>query len=196
LASVASHSGLEAVHLAGRGSRPVEPLPPDDGTHGGIAGEPLGVVDVLVASETTIDRLPRRYAELCDHLRHARAHAQDRKLSLLAGALLEAVESEYDELARRPRGRWERWVDRLCALEASWLTLPRMRYLFAAVLLAMGAGAFTDLLVLLWTAILPLDLERAVYIVSGGADEPGGTRLFLLFSRFLLGSPLASIVER
>jgi hypothetical protein len=61
-----------------------------------------------------------------------------------------------------------------------------MRYLFAAVLLAMGAGAFTDLLVLLWTAILPLDLERAVYIVSGGADEPGGTRLFLLFSRFLL----------
>ena len=128
----------------------------------------------------------RRYTELCDQLRHARAHAQDRKLSLLAGALLEAVESEYDELARRPRGRWERWVDRLSALEASWLTLPRMRYLFAAVLLAMGAGAFTDLLVLLWTAILPLDLERAVYIVAGGADEPGGTRLFLLFARFLL----------
>ena len=61
-----------------------------------------------------------------------------------------------------------------------------MRYFFAAVLLAMGAGAFTELLVLLWTAILPLDLERAVYIISGGADEPGGTRLFLLFSRFLL----------
>jgi hypothetical protein len=128
----------------------------------------------------------RRYAELCDHLRDAREHAQDRKLSLLAGALLEAVESEYVELARRPRSRWERWVDRLRALEASRLTLPRMRYFFAAVLLAMGAGAFTELLVLLWTAILPLDLERAVYIVSGGADEPGGTRLFLLFSRFLL----------
>jgi hypothetical protein len=128
----------------------------------------------------------RRYTELCDQLRHARAHAQDRKLSLLAGALLEAVESEYDELVHRPRGRWERSVDRLSALEANWLTLPRMRYLFAALLLAMGAGAFTDLLVLLWTAILPLDLERAVYIVAGGADEPGGTRLFLLFARFLL----------
>jgi len=128
----------------------------------------------------------RRYAELCDHLGDAREHARDRKLSLLAGALLEAVESEYLEQARRPRSRWERWGDGLRALEASRLTLPRMRYFCAAVLLAMGAGAFTELLVLLWAAILPLDLERAVYIISRGADEPGGTRLFLLFSRFLL----------
>jgi hypothetical protein len=143
----------------------------------------------------TLDNLPhvldhdldaRRYAELCDHLRDAREHAQDRKLRLLAEALLEAVESEYVELARRPRSRWERWADRLRAVEASWFTLPRMRYLFAAALLAMGAGAFAELLMLLWTAILPLDLERAVYIISGGADEPGGTRLFLLFARFVL----------
>jgi hypothetical protein len=39
--------GLEAAHLAGRGRRSVEPLPADDGAHGRVAGEPLGVVDVL-----------------------------------------------------------------------------------------------------------------------------------------------------
>jgi hypothetical protein len=128
----------------------------------------------------------RRYAELCGHLRDACEHAKDRKLSVLAGTLLEAVESEYALQARRPHSRWERWLAQLRAFEASAFTLPRMRYCFAAVLLAMGAGAFTELLVLLWTAILPLDLERAVYIISGGADQPGGTRLFLLFSQFVL----------
>ena len=128
----------------------------------------------------------RSHAELCDRLSHAREHAQDRKLALLAAALLEVVNSEYVELARRPRSRWDRWADRLRAFEARWLTLGRMRLLFAVVLLAMGAGAFIELLVLLWTAILPLDLARAVYIISGGADEPGGTRLFLLFARFVL----------
>ena len=128
----------------------------------------------------------RRHAELRDRLSHARIHAQDRKLALLAEALLEVVDSEYVELAQRPRSRWERCADRLRALEARWLSLERMRFLFGAVLLAIGAGAFADLLVLLWTAILPLDLERAVHIISGGADEPGGTRLFLLFARFLL----------
>jgi hypothetical protein len=128
----------------------------------------------------------RSHAELRDRLTHARDHAHDRNLALLAGALLEVVESEYVELARRPRSRWERWADRLRTLEASWFTLGRTRLLLAAVLLAMGAGAFGDLLILLWTTILPLDLERAVYIISGGADQPGGTRLFLLFTRFVL----------
>jgi hypothetical protein len=128
----------------------------------------------------------RSHADLRDRLSHARDQAQNRKLALLAGALLEVVESEYVELARRPRSRWERWGDRLRTLEASWFTLGRSRLLLAAVLLAMGAGAFVDLLVLLWTAILPLDLERAVYIISRGADQPGGTRLFLLFTRFVL----------
>ena len=136
----------------------------------------------------------RSHAELRDRLSHARDHAQDRKLALLAGALLEVVESEYVEVTRRPRARWERWADRLRALEASWLTLGRLRFLFAAVLLAMGAGAFAELLLLLWTAILPLDLERAVYIISGGADEPGGTRLFLLFSRFVLAGIVGGLL--
>ncbi|MGH6919532.1 MAG: hypothetical protein ACREJ0_17715, partial [Geminicoccaceae bacterium] len=136
----------------------------------------------------------RSHAELRDRLSHAREHAPDRKLARLAGALLEVVESEYVELARRPRSRWERWADRLRAFEASWLTLGRMRFLFAAVLLAMGAGAFADLLLLLWTAILPLDLERAVYIISGGPDEPGGTRLFLLFSRFVLAGVVGMLL--
>jgi hypothetical protein len=142
-----------------------------------------------------LDRLPlvldhdldaRRHAELRELLVHARDHAQDRKLARLAAALLEVVESEYVELTRRPRSPWERFADRLRAFEARWLTLGRMRLLFAAVLLAMGAGAFVELLVLLWTAILPLDLERAVRIIARGADAPGGTRLFLLFSRFVL----------
>jgi hypothetical protein len=136
----------------------------------------------------------RSHAELCDWLSHAREQAQDRKLALLAGALLEVVESEYVELAHRPRGRWEGWADRLRGFEARWLTLGRMRLLLAAVLLAMGAGAFAELLLLLWTSILPLDLERAVYIISGGADEPGGTQLFLLFSRFVLAGVVGGLL--
>lgn len=158
-----------------------------------VRGEPAPTVrhDLYAA----LDNLPhlldhdldaRHYTELRNHLRSARDRTQDRELALLAGALLQAVESQYLELERRPRRRWQRWADRLRALEASSLTLPRMRYLFAALLLMMGAVAFADLLVLLWTAILPLDLARAVYIISGGADEPGGTRLFLLFARFVL----------
>jgi hypothetical protein len=136
----------------------------------------------------------RRHAELRDRLSHARDHAQDRKLALLAGALLEVVESEYVEVARRPRSRWERWTDRLRALEARWLTLGRMRFLFGAVLLAMGAGAFVELLVLLWTAILPQGLERAVQIIARGAEAPGGTRLFLLFSRFVLAGVVGMLL--
>ena len=136
----------------------------------------------------------RRHAELCDRLRHAHEHAQDRKLALLAAALLEVVNSEYVELARRPRSRLERLGDRLRALEARWLTLARMRLLFVAVLLAMGAGALVDLLMLLWTAILPLDLERAVPIIARGADAPGGTRLFLLFARFVLAGTVGMLL--
>jgi hypothetical protein len=39
--------GLEPPHLAGRGRRPVHALAADDGAHRRIAGEPLGIVDVL-----------------------------------------------------------------------------------------------------------------------------------------------------
>ena len=59
LASVGEPLGLEPAHLAARGRRPVEPLAADDGAHGGVAGEPLGVVDVLVAGEPAVDRLPQ-----------------------------------------------------------------------------------------------------------------------------------------
>ena len=52
--------GLEAAHLAGRGRRPVDALPADDGAHRRIAGEPLGVVDVLVAGEPAVDRLAQQ----------------------------------------------------------------------------------------------------------------------------------------
>ena len=52
--------GLEAAHLAGRGRRPVDALPADDGAHRRIAGEPLGVVDVFVAGEPAVDRLAQQ----------------------------------------------------------------------------------------------------------------------------------------
>ena len=130
----------------------------------------------------------RSHAELRDRLSHARIHAQDRKLALLAEALLEVVEFRICRAGATPAqpvGALRRPAARSRGKLAH--ALERMRFLLrGAVLLAMGAGAFADLLVLLWTAILPLDLERAVHIISGGADEPGGTRLFLLFARFVL----------
>ena len=52
--------GLESTHLAGRSGGPIEPLPAHNGTHGRIAGEPFGVVDVLVAGEAAVDRLPQQ----------------------------------------------------------------------------------------------------------------------------------------
>lgn len=136
----------------------------------------------------------RRRTEIRDRLSHARDHAQDRRHARLAAALLEFVESEYVERARRPRSRWERWADRLREFEARWLTPGRARLLFGTVLLVMGVGAFVDLLVLLWTAIMPLDLERAVRIIARGAEAPGGTRLFLLFSRFVLAGVVGMLL--
>ena len=53
-------AGLEAPHLAGRGREPVHSLPADDGPHGRVTGEALGVVDVLVAGEAAVDRLPQQ----------------------------------------------------------------------------------------------------------------------------------------
>jgi hypothetical protein len=50
--------GLEAAHLAGRGCGPVKPLTPHDGAHGRIAGEAVCVVDVFVAGQPAVDRLP------------------------------------------------------------------------------------------------------------------------------------------
>jgi hypothetical protein len=136
----------------------------------------------------------RRHAELRSRLLHARELSGDRKLAGLATALLVFVESEYVELVRRPRRPWERWADRLRAFEARWVSLDRMRLLAGALLLIMGVGAFVDLLVLLWTAILPLDLERAVQVIARGADAPGGTRLFLLFSRFVLAGIVGTLL--
>ena len=56
---MASHSvsnrPISLVEAAGRSM----PLPADDGAHGRVAGEPLGVVDVLVAGEAAVDRLPQ-----------------------------------------------------------------------------------------------------------------------------------------
>ena len=52
--------GLEAPHLAARCRRTVETLTADDGPHGGVAGEPLGVVDILVAGEAAEDRLSKQ----------------------------------------------------------------------------------------------------------------------------------------
>jgi hypothetical protein len=56
--------GLEAAHLAARSCRTIEPLTADDGPHGGVAGEPLGVVDILIAGEPTEHCLAKQSAQL------------------------------------------------------------------------------------------------------------------------------------
>jgi hypothetical protein len=49
--------GLEAPHLAARGGGTIEPVTANDRPHRGVAGEPLGVIDILVAGESTEHRL-------------------------------------------------------------------------------------------------------------------------------------------
>ena len=56
--------GLEAPHLAARRGRTIEPVTANDRPHGGVAGEPLGVVDILVAGEPTEHRLAEQPAQL------------------------------------------------------------------------------------------------------------------------------------
>ncbi len=55
--------GLEAAHLAARSRRTIETLTADDRSHGWIASEPLGVVDILVAGEPTEHRLAEQSAQ-------------------------------------------------------------------------------------------------------------------------------------
>jgi hypothetical protein len=45
--------GLEARHLAARSCGTIEPATANDRSHGRVAGEPLGVVDILLAGEPT-----------------------------------------------------------------------------------------------------------------------------------------------
>jgi hypothetical protein len=45
--------GLEAPHLAAGRCRTIETLTANDRPHGGVAREPLGIVDILVAGEPT-----------------------------------------------------------------------------------------------------------------------------------------------
>ena len=87
--------------------------------------------------------------------------------------------------------RLERWTERLRTFEARRLTLSRMRLLFVAVLLAMGIGAF---LAIPWAALVPLDWERAGHLLARGAEAPGGTRLFLLLTRFVLGGVVGTLL--
>jgi len=56
--------GLEARHLAARSGRTIEPVTANDRSHRGVAGEPLGVVDILVAGEPTEHRLAEQPAQL------------------------------------------------------------------------------------------------------------------------------------
>ena len=51
---------LEASHLAGRGRQSLEAVPIDDGTHRGVDQMPVGVVDILVAGEAAVDRVPQQ----------------------------------------------------------------------------------------------------------------------------------------
>ena len=62
---------LEAAHLAGRGCRPVHALPADNGTHRQIAGEPFGVVDVLISSKAAVHSLAQEAHQLVPNVRLA-----------------------------------------------------------------------------------------------------------------------------
>jgi hypothetical protein len=64
---------LKAPHLAAGSGQAIQPLSADDRTHGGITGESLGVVDVLVAGETPEHRLPKQSAQLMAHVPTASA---------------------------------------------------------------------------------------------------------------------------
>ena len=55
--------GLEAAHLAARSCRTIETLTADDRPHRWVAGEPLGVVDILVAGEPPQHRLAEQPAQ-------------------------------------------------------------------------------------------------------------------------------------
>jgi hypothetical protein len=56
--------GLEAPHLAVGSGGTIEPVTANDRAHRGVAGEPLGVVDILVACEPTEHRLAEQPAQL------------------------------------------------------------------------------------------------------------------------------------
>ena len=55
--------GLKAAHLAARCRRTIQTLTADDRPHGWVTGEPLGVVDVLVAGEPPKHRLSKQSAQ-------------------------------------------------------------------------------------------------------------------------------------
>ena len=56
--------GLEARHLAARSGGTIEPVTANDRSHGRVAGEPLGVVDIFVAGEPTEHGLAEQPAQL------------------------------------------------------------------------------------------------------------------------------------
>ena len=55
--------GLEAADLAGRGGALVSGPAAHHGSHGGIDAQALGVVDILVAGQSAVDRLPEERGE-------------------------------------------------------------------------------------------------------------------------------------
>jgi hypothetical protein len=70
--------GLEAAHLAGRRRAPIDTLPADDGAHRRVKGEALGIVDVFVAGEPAIDRLPQQAEQLVPDVPAAPGIREDR----------------------------------------------------------------------------------------------------------------------
>jgi hypothetical protein len=64
LASLASHSVSKRPIWLLEAGRTIEPVTANDRAHRGVAGEPLGVVDILVAGEPTEHRLAEQSAQL------------------------------------------------------------------------------------------------------------------------------------
>jgi hypothetical protein len=127
---VGQPSRLEAAHLADRCGGAGETSPIDDGAHRWIDGEPFGIVHILIAGETAVDRLPQQPGQDVSHvpaapqIRHSRPRRRRQIESLVQLAIgeqpgvrgdLAAVEFELQAVIEielnRIFYRFTRWMN-------------------------------------------------------------------------------------
>ena len=71
--------GLEPTHLRGRGSLRVNSTAPHDLTHDRVEGETVSIVNILVARQPTIDRLPKQPVDPVNNVLASAVVAQRRR---------------------------------------------------------------------------------------------------------------------
>jgi hypothetical protein len=88
--------GLEGPHLAARGGGTIEPVTSDDRAHRGVAGEPLGVADILVAGDPTEHGLAEQPAQLVARVLATAAveELRDRRVGKPEGVIQLAVSEQ------------------------------------------------------------------------------------------------------